>query len=132
MPHDPGALRSLAQDYARAWSSKDPAAVASFYAPLRQIQINRGDVLKGRDAVNDMAAGFYAEFPDLMVYCDDVRTAGDHVIFVWTLEGHHADTGNHVKVAGWEEWEIDGDMKVATSLGWFDADDYDRQVQGRA
>ena len=130
MSLDPNALQTLAQNYAKAWSSGDPAAVAGFYAENGQIQINRGDVLKGRAAIAEMAGGFYAEFPDLVVRCDQLRTAGDHAIFVWTLEGNHSETGNHVKVAGWEEWNIDADMKVASSLGWFDAADYDRQVQG--
>ena len=33
-------------------------------------------------------------------------------------------------ITGWEEWDLDADDKVAASLGWFDADDYDRQVAG--
>ena len=32
------------------------------------------------------------------------------------------------KVSGWEEWELDGGMKITSSLGWFDAEDYERQV----
>ena len=47
--------------------------------------------------LQQMAAGFYAEFPDMVVTCDDMRTAGDHAIFVWSLEGHHAETKNHAK-----------------------------------
>ncbi len=82
----------------------------------------------GQEAIVEMAAGFYAEFPDLIVHCDELRTAGNHAIFVWTLEGHHAETKNYVKVAGWEEWELDENMKIKSSLGWFDAEEYDRQV----
>jgi hypothetical protein len=77
-----------------------------------------------------MAAGFFSEFPDLVVHCDELRVAGDHAVFAWTLEGHHAETKNHVKLSGWEEWDLDGDMKVKSSLGWFDAADYERQVAG--
>ncbi|MEO1192146.1 MAG: nuclear transport factor 2 family protein [Pseudomonadota bacterium] len=121
---------TLAAAYAAAWSSHDPRAVAAFYAEEGQIQINRGDVLKGQQAIIDMAAGFYAEFPDLVVHCDLPRRAGSHAIFVWTLEGHHAETKNYVKVGGWEEWELDAKGKVAASLGWFDAEDYQRQVEG--
>jgi hypothetical protein len=75
-----------------------------------------------------MAAGFYAEFPDLVVRCDDIRTAGRHAIFVWTLEGHHAETKSFVRVGGWEEWDLDENLKVRSSLGWFDSAEYQRQI----
>ncbi|CUH48629.1 nuclear transport factor 2 family protein [Ruegeria atlantica] len=124
-------LNNLARDYAIAWSSGDPNAVASFFAPDGQITINRGEPIVGRAAVADMARGFYADFPDLEVRCDMLRWAGSHAIFVWTLEGHHSETGNHVVTRGWEEWELTADNKVQTSLGWFDADDYQRQIDGQ-
>ncbi|WP_171207353.1 MULTISPECIES: ester cyclase [unclassified Ruegeria] len=123
-------LNNLARDYAIAWSSGDPDAVAAFFAEDGQIIINRGDVLKGRAAIVEMALGFYAEFPDLEVRCDMMRWAGNHAIFVWTLEGHHAQTGNHVVTRGWEEWDLTEDGKVQSSLGWFDAEDYQRQIDG--
>lgn len=121
-------LDEIATAYAQAWSSKSPEAVASFYAEDGQIAINRGDVLKGRPDITEMAAGFYAEFPDLVVTCDGTRWAGGHAIFLWTLEGYHAETKNHVKVGGWEEWELDVNLKVISSLGWFDAEEYERQI----
>ncbi|NVO55430.1 nuclear transport factor 2 family protein [Rhodobacteraceae bacterium B1Z28] len=124
-------LNNLARDYAVAWSSGDADAVASFYAPDGEITINRGDPIQGRAAVAEMARGFYAEFPDLEVRCDMMRWAGSHAIFVWTLEGHHSETGNHVVTRGWEEWDMTPDNKVQSSLGWFDADDYQRQIDGK-
>ena len=77
-----------------------------------------------------MSAGFHADVPDLALTCDDIRHAGDHAVFVWTFTGHDANTGNPLTVHGWEEWELGGDLKVKASLGWFDADDYARQVEG--
>ncbi|MEM9643273.1 MAG: nuclear transport factor 2 family protein [Pseudomonadota bacterium] len=124
-------LNNLARDYAIAWSSGDADAVASFFAPDGQIIINRGDPHEGRAAIAEMARGFYAEFPDLEVRCDMFRWAGSHAIFVWTLEGHHSETGNRVVTRGWEEWDLTPDYKVQSSLGWFDADDYQRQIDGR-
>ena len=86
----------------------------------------------GRSAVAEMAAGFYAEFADLVVHCDELRIAGNHAIFVWTLEGNHSETKNYVKVGGWEEWELNNDIEVQSSLGWFDAVEYERQIaEGR-
>jgi len=92
------------------------------------MQINRGEVLKGRAAIAQMAAGFYADFPDLVVRCDEVRTAGDHVLFAWTLEGQHPQTKHFVKVGGWEEWNLNTQLKIQSSLGWFDAAEYVRQI----
>jgi uncharacterized protein (TIGR02246 family) len=132
MAVDPARMKQIATDYAKAWTSKSPEAVASYYAEDGAISINRGDTLKGRAAITEMAAGFYGAFPDLIVHCDEIRTAGNHAIFVWTLEGHHAETKNYVEVGGWEEWELDDDMKVKSSLGWFDAADYERQIAGGA
>lgn len=123
-------MQLLATKYSSAWSSGDPAAVADFYAEDGQISINRGDAIVGRQAISEMAAGFHAEFPDLELRCDLMRTAGSHCLFVWTLEGHHVEIKNHVVVGGWEEWELNSDMKVQKSLGWFDAEAYQRQIDG--
>jgi uncharacterized protein (TIGR02246 family) len=118
-----------ASAYTAAWSSGNPDAVASFYTSDGQISINRGDALKGRAAIAEMAAGYCAEFPDLALRCDTARHNGDgHALFGWTLEGTHSETGNRVKVQGWEEWELDGELKVKSSLGWFDAAEYERQI----
>ncbi|MDP6819511.1 MAG: hypothetical protein QF449_15925, partial [Alphaproteobacteria bacterium] len=35
-----------------------------------------------------------------------------------------------LNISGWEEWELDENMKVTSALGWFDADDYRRQAGG--
>ena len=77
-----------------------------------------------------MAAGFHADVPDLHLTCDGIRGAGSHVVYMWTFTGHHAETGNPLNVQGWEEWELNDDMKVTSALGWFDGEDYDRQVAG--
>jgi len=129
---DPRKLRDFATAYAEAWCSKSPEAVASFYARDARFCANLGETIRGRAAVAEMAAGFYADFRDLVVRCDSVRAAGMHAIFLWTLEGHHAQTKAFVKIEGWEEWDVtetaDG-LKVDSSLGWFDIDDYERQVR---
>ena len=130
MPFDPSRVREFAQRYAEAWCSKSPEAVAAFYAPDGAISINRAPALKGRAAIAEMAAGFYADFPDLVVRCDGARMAGSHVAFLWTLEGHHAQTKAYVRIGGWEEWEIDEQIKIKASLGWFDVEEYERQIRG--
>lgn len=123
-------LNTLADAYTAAWNSKSPDAVASFYAPDGGIVINNGDPWSGREKVAEMAAGFYADVPDLSLTCDSIRGAGDHVIYVWTFTGHDAKTGNPLTIEGWEEWDLNADMKVQASRGWFDAEEYARQVAG--
>jgi uncharacterized protein (TIGR02246 family) len=118
----------MAAKYAAAWGSQSAEGVASFYAPDGKIAINGGDEIAGRAAIADMATGFYAEFPDLIVHLDDIRAAGNQAIFVWTLEGTHAGTGNRVKVQGWEELTLSDDCLVASSFGRFDAAECDRQM----
>lgn len=125
-------LEEMATAYTAAWNSGNPAAVADHYAPGKGITINRGENQFGRDAMLAMAGGFMAEFPDLKLTCDFIRVAGNHAVFAWTLEGHHARTKNFVKVGGWEEWELDNQRRITNSLGWFDAEDYERQVSGGA
>ena len=126
MSIDPGAVARMAQDYTAAWNSKSPEAVASFFAEDGEIVINRGAPWQGRAKVAEMAAGFYADVPDLALVCDDVRCSDAHVVYVWTFTGHDAKSGAPLSIRGWEEWELDSDLKVVASRGWFDAADYAR------
>lgn len=123
-------IAKIARDYEAAWNSGDPARVAGCYAGNGRIIINRGTPWQGRAEVAEMAAGFYADVGDMRVSLDDLRIAGDHVAFIWTFTGRHAATGNLLDVKGWEEWDLDADGSIAASKGWFDADDYARQVAG--
>lgn len=131
MPITAQALTQKAADYTAAWNSKSPAAVAAHYADDGGIVINRGEPSTGRAGIETMAAGFHADVPDLTLVCDDVRLAGTHAVYVWTFTGHDATTGNPLTIHGWEEWELSDDMLVQASRGWFDADEYARQVEGR-
>lgn len=124
------AVARMAADYTAAWNSKSPEAVASFYAAEGEIVINRGEPWSGRARVRDMAAGFYADVPDLSLTCDDIRLSGSHAVYVWTFTGHDATTGRPLNIRGWEEWELGEDLKVIASRGWFDAGDYARQAGG--
>ncbi len=132
MSFDRAELDDLAVRYTDAWNSKVPENVAAFYVQGGQISINRGDPWVDHEGLTAMAAGFHADVPDLVLQNDGIRSAGNHVVFLWTFTGHHAQTGNPVKVSGWEEWELDNDLKVKSSLGWFDAAEFQRQVDGSA
>ena len=130
MPITQEQAEQLAQAYTGAWNSGSPKAVAEFYAPAGGIIINGGEPWTGRSGIQDMAAGFFADVPDLFLVCDDVRCAGDHVVFLWTFKGTHSATKKNVCVSGWEEWDLDAGHKITSSRGWYDARDYARQVEG--
>lgn len=121
-------ISDMAEGYAKAWSSRSPEAVASFYEENGRITINNGEPIVGRAAIADMAKGFYKEFPNLIVHLDEIRTAGNNAVFIWTLEGAHSETGKNVRVGGWEEWLLSDNVLVSESRGRFDAVEYDRQI----
>ncbi len=130
MTIDRARLEDLAASYVEAWNSKIPENVASFHDSKSRITINGGDPSVGFEELTAMAAGFHADVPDLVLQSDGIRAADNHVVFLWTFTGHDAQTGNPLNVSGWEEWELGDDMRVTSSLGWFDAEDYQRQVDG--
>lgn len=130
MSFDPKDIEKLADAYTAAWNTGSPQKVAGFFAEAGEIVINGGEPWRGRSAIAEMASGFFSDVPDLKLVCDGVRCAGSHVIYLWTFTGHAAKTGNNLSVHGWEEWDVGGDLKVKASRGWYDPDDYARQVDG--
>jgi uncharacterized protein (TIGR02246 family) len=130
MAIDEDAVRRVAAAYTEAWNSGSADSVSSFYADDGVIVINRGTPWEGHSGVAQMAAGFFADVPDLALTCDGVRIAGDHVAYLWTFTGTHASSGRPLRVSGWEEWDLDADQKVRSSRGWYDAKDYARQAAG--
>jgi uncharacterized protein (TIGR02246 family) len=129
MPISKAEAQRLAADYTAAWNSGLPDNVASFFAPDGGIVINRGTPWAGRDGVAAMAAGFYADVPDLALVCDGVRLAGDHIVYLWTFTGTHSGTRRPLRISGWEEWDLREDLLVQASRGWFDGQDWARQVE---
>ena len=130
MTPDVETARRIAEEHCSAWSSGNSKAVASRYAEQTTMGMNGNEPMTSRLEIAEMAAGFMADFPDLSLTLDSVLVANHHMIYAWTFEGHHVETRNHVKFSGWEEWDLDGDLKVTKSLGWYDAEDYEKQVAG--
>ncbi len=119
---------TLAAAYTAAWNTGRPEAVAGFFAETGGIVINRGPLWQGRAGVAAMAAGFYADVPDLTLQCDGVKLAGSHMLYLWTFTGTHAGTGRALRITGCEEWELGEDLKVTASRGWFDPEEWARQT----
>ena len=124
----PDRLLSMAASYTEAWNTGQPEAVAAFFSPEGSISINGGEPWRGLEGVARMAAGFFADVPDLRLVCDGLRASGDHAIYLWTFTGTHATTERELAICGWEEWDLDEAGRIERSCGNFDAQDYSRQA----
>jgi uncharacterized protein (TIGR02246 family) len=125
-------LQDFAARYTAAWCSQDAARVASFFSPTGSLTINDGDPAVGREAITAAAQGFMTAFPDLVVRMDAIIPTAAGATYKWTLEGANSGpggTGKRVRISGFEEWRLDPDGLISTSLGHFDAAEYDRQLQ---
>ncbi|WP_299846665.1 nuclear transport factor 2 family protein [uncultured Roseovarius sp.] len=125
----PDAIQDLITKHIDAWCAKSPEGVAASYSDDAVFSINRGDPMIGHADIGEMVKGFCDEFPDLVLRFDHSFIAGDHAVYVWTFTGTHAESGKKVAFQGWEEWDLDENLKVKSSLGWFDADYYERQLR---
>ncbi len=125
-------LTDFATRYAAAWSSQNPASLASFYAENGSLSVNGGTPSVGRAAITATAQGYMIAFPDMIVKMDEVSQRGTHAIFRWTWTGTNTDpggTGKSVRIGGYEEWTIGADGLISESKGHFDEAEYRRQLK---
>jgi uncharacterized protein (TIGR02246 family) len=125
-------VRELAEGYTEAWGSQDAGRVAAFYSPDGSLQINDGVPAVGRDAIREAARGFMTAFPDMKVLMDALEIGEGSAVYRWTLIGSNTGpggTGKRVRISGYEEWTIGADRLIANSLGNFDAEEYQRQLE---
>lgn len=125
-------LNDFAARYAKAWCSQDPEQVVAFFADKGSLKVNNAAPAVGRAAIAEVARGFMRDFPYMTVTFDKLESREDRTAFHWTLTGTHAATGNHVRINGYELWRIDNNGLIAESKGHFDAEDYQRQLEGSA
>ncbi len=131
MSVNPVDVHKMAETYTAAWCSHVPESVASFYTEQGRITINHGQPATGRAEITEVARSFFADFSDLVVRMDDIRCSDNHAIYVWTLEGTNDGpdgSGHRVRIRGWENWRLSDDVLVEESFGFFDADEYARQL----
>jgi predicted ester cyclase len=126
-------LRTFAARYTAAWCSQNAASVAAFLSPNGSLTINNGTPSVGRAAITEAVQSFMAAFPDMRVAMDDLIIKGDRAEYHWTLTGTNTGpggTGRHVAISGFELWEFASDGLIEKSLGHFDAQEYQRQLEG--
>jgi predicted ester cyclase len=128
MDDDPE-LTKFAKRYAEAWCSQDPEKIAAFYARNGTISVNGESPV----SIAEVARGFMRDFPDMLVTLDRLENTPTGAKFHWTFTGTNTgpgDTGNRVKISGYELWKIDKDGLIRESKGHFDTAEYERQLRG--
>lgn len=128
--HDP--ITAMAEAYTAAWCSQDPERVASFFTETGVLTINDGTPSVGRDAIARSAASFMTAFPDLVVVMDALHVHGHSARYDWTLMGTNTGpggTGKAVRISGHEQWTLTPSHRVEHSLGYFDTEEYARQLR---
>ena len=118
-------MENFATQYAEAWCSQNPEKVAAFFAEDASLAVNGGTPT----AALEVAREFMRDFPDMIVTFDRVEPREDRTAFHWTLTGTHAETGNHVRISGYELWKMNNAGLIAESNGYFDAAEYERQLK---
>ncbi|WP_120499450.1 nuclear transport factor 2 family protein [Roseovarius sp. EL26] len=129
MPSNIEKIQNIVNTHIDAWCRKSATDVAASYTEDACFIINHGEPMNGHQDIADMVSGFCDEFPDVVLRLDNTFIAGHHAVYVWTFQGTQVNTGKYVEFQGWEEWELDENLKVKSSKGWFDAEDYERQLQ---
>jgi hypothetical protein len=128
------ALKNFGNKYATAWSGKDPAAVAAYFALNGSLKINDAPPAEGREAITALAKAFMDVFPNMVVVMDSLVQHPYGLEFHWTLTGTYVGSdsiGRPVKISGVELWQLNKEGQVQTSVGSFDAGDYKRQISSQ-
>jgi nuclear transport factor 2 (NTF2) superfamily protein len=124
-------LNQFGASYTNAWNSQNAASVSAFFAEEGSLSVN-GTPAVGREAITVVAQGFMTAFPDMQLIMDRLDIQSDLVVFHWTFIGTNTGpdgTGNGVRFSGYEEWTFDEDGLVARSMGNFDNDEYQYQLE---
>lgn len=75
--------------------------------------------------------GFMEAFPDLLITMREIVEEERGTVFYWNLKGTNigkGGTGNRIDIDGCEVWKLDNDNKITELDSYFDAEEYERQV----
>ncbi|HEX7727766.1 MAG TPA: nuclear transport factor 2 family protein [Terracidiphilus sp.] len=125
-------FHEFAARYTAAWCSHDPNRVAAFFAHEGSLSINGGAPAFGRAAIAEAARAYMTAFPDLLLALDRILVQQGCVEYHWTLTGTNTGpggTGKRIHISGHEIWHLGADELITTSLGYYDAAEYRRQLE---
>ncbi len=130
---EPEKMLEFGEQYTAAWNSRKPEKMASFYAEDGTLTVNNGTPAVGRKQLMETASSYMEAFPDMKLTLDSLVADGDTYRYHWTFKGTNTGpggTGNKVSFSGFERWTMSEDGLVQNSIGTYDAEDYNRQLQG--
>lgn len=122
---------AFGQDYTKAWNSLDSEKVVSFYAEDGTLTINNGTPSAGRSQLTATVKSYMEAFPDIHLDMDSLVEDSGTYKYYWTFTGTNTGpggTGNKVKFSGFEQWTMNDVGLVQTSIGSYDAEDYNMQL----
>ena len=122
------------QKYTDAWNSKQPEKMASFYAEDGMLSVNKGKPAIGRKQLAETAQSYMEAFPDMELTMDSLTVENGTYRYYWTFRGTNTGpegTGNKVDFSGFEQWTMNDQGLVQKSIGTYDAEEYQRQLDGK-
>jgi nuclear transport factor 2 (NTF2) superfamily protein len=126
-------MLEFGQKYTDAWNSKEPEKMASFYAEDGVLVVNNGIPANGRKQIAETAQSYMEAFPDLELSMDSLTEENNTYRYYWTFKGTNTGpngTGNKVDFSGFEEWTMNDQGLVQKSIGTYDAEVYQKQLEG--
>ena len=126
-------MLEFGKNYTEAWNTKEPAKMASFYAEDGELTVNNGTPAIGRQQLAETAQSYMEAFPDMVLTMDSLTVNNGKYRYYWTFKGTNSGpggTGKKVDFSGFEEWTMNKEGLVQTSIGTYDAEDYQRQLEG--
>ncbi|SDG77823.1 nuclear transport factor 2 family protein [Psychroflexus sediminis] len=126
-------MLAFGRNYTAAWNSKQPEKMASFYAEEGTLSVNKGKPAVGRKQIAATAQSYMHAFPDLKLTMDSLTVQENTYRYYWTFRGTNTGpggTGNKVDFSGFEEWSMSDQGLVQKSVGTYDAEAYQKQLQG--
>lgn len=125
----------LGEKYTAAWNSKNPDNMASFYAEDGSLTVNNGTPAVGRKALAETARSYMEAFPDMVLSMDSLTEEKNGTYhYYWTFKGTNTGpggTGNKVDFSGFEAWTMNDQGLIQTSIGSYDAGEYQNQLEGK-
>lgn len=124
-------LTDFGLNYTKAWNSQKPEQVAEFFSQDGSLIVNNGAPNTGRDQITAFAKGFMDAFPDMKLTMDSLMFNANDTEYHWSFIGTNTGrngTGNKVNFSGFERWTFDGNGLIKQSIGSFDEEHYNQQV----
>ena len=126
-------LKKFGVEYETAWRSLVPENPFSFQAKDCIVTVNDGEPMISVEERLNGIIGFLDAFPDLIITMRDILDEDRGIVFYWNLKGTNSGAGgkgNRVDIDGCEVWKLNNGNKIVELKGYFDAEEYERQVNG--